>query len=255
MAITQTGSVGVYDPTTSPSVSGASATGSMAITVPADATMVVIGVSGYSDTVGRLSANGTFDINGNTSVGVGGASSGVIWQAALHYIVNPATGSVNLDWQWGGGAGAVLAAGDVIVMVSFWKGVDTASPTRSSNGNQAGGASTVATSSLTALSGDKIIAVGGTNDAANGELTFSWTNATELSAATHRLDVDASLATADPTGNQTVSYSATGADDAAIAAFVFKAASDGAITWLPVTRIVRGRRISVTASGMTPPEN
>ena len=27
------------------------------------------------------------------------------------------------------------------------------------------------------------------------------------------------------------------------------------ITWLPVTRIVRGRRISVSASGMTPPEN
>lgn len=27
------------------------------------------------------------------------------------------------------------------------------------------------------------------------------------------------------------------------------------ITWLPVTRVVRGRRISVSASGMTPPEN
>jgi len=254
MAITQTGSVLVLDSDSTPAVSNA-ASGTIAITVPGDCTLVVIGVSGYSSTANLLSTNGSFDIGGNASVGVGGAASTSFWQSAEHYILNPATGAQNLDWQWGGGAGTAVTAASLKVTVSFWKGVDTGSPTRDSDGAQAGGA-TATTPTLTALSGDLIIATGATQDNEQGELTFAWSGASEVSGGVHQGEADISLATASPSGNQTVGFTATGADESSVSAWVFKAAGGATITpdmWLPRAEPLHRPKAQMVASGMTPP--
>lgn len=228
MAITQIGATIIINRNTTPAISSAATSGGtpIALTVPADATMVVIGVSGFGGTANLISANNTFDIGGNSSVGVGGAASTGFWQSALHYILNPATGAQNMDWQWGGAAGVGLDTVDVIAEISYWKGVDTGSPTRDSDGAQGAGATAV-TKTLTALTGDLIIACGATNDVGTGNLTFAWSGATELSGggATNIGEADASLATASPTGNQTVGYTATGAEEFSISVWVFKAAA------------------------------
>lgn len=228
-AITQTGSCTTVGST---SIYAAGSGTISSITVPGDATLMTIGVSAYHGTNGVTSANGSFDIGGNASVGVGGAAS-TNWHGVQHYILNPATGTQNLDWQWGGGAGTALDDGTVIISYCFWLGVDTGSPVRDSDGAQSSGATTT-TPTLTAQSGDLIIAWGTSFDGASANLTFTWTDATKLQDETAVDYADGSWATASPTGNQTVAASATGRDEGGVAAFVFKAAAGGGSSALPV---------------------
>lgn len=219
MAITQTGSVTSW---VDGEISGTSTGTISGITVPADAEIMLIGVSAFHGTANVISANGVFDISGNTSVGVGGATSTSAWQCALHYILAPATGTQNLDWQWG----ATLTDSQVIASMSFWKGIDTGSPVRDSDGSNAGGDSE-STPTLTAQTNDVIVAFGGTFDGSNGNLTFSFSPDTTLANITNRAYVDAAWGTAAPTGNQAMTWTATGADEGGIAAFVLKPAATG----------------------------
>lgn len=223
MAITQTGSI----TTLSANGTYAAASGTISsITVPGDAELMTIGVSCYSGTSNLVSTNGSFDIGGNTSVGIGGSLNSN-WHGVLHYILSPATGTQNLDWQWGGGSGTALDDPATIISYCFWKGVDTGSPVRDSDGAQTGTATTT-TPSLTAQSGDLIIAWAGSFDGANADLTYTWTDATKLADVTNLSYADGSWATASPTGNQTVTAAATGADEIGVGAFVFKASGAAA---------------------------
>jgi hypothetical protein len=224
MAITQTGTI----TTVTHGTTYGAANGTLAsITVPADAEIMMIGVSGFSSSANLIATNGSFDIGGNTSVGVGGASSTSFWQCALHYILSPATGTQNLDWQWGGGAGTALT--DPSAMISYWflRGIDTGSPTRDSDGTNGSGA-TQTTPTLTALSGDLIVMFGGSYDGGEANLTYSFAPDTTLENETNLGYLDGAWGTAAPTGNQTVTWTATGADEGAIAAFVLKAAVSSA---------------------------
>jgi hypothetical protein len=228
VAIEEVGTRVVITHVTEPAFTNA-ATGSVAITVPSDCTLVVIGLSAFLGSANALSAAGNFDINGNTSVGApGGCTNAGAMMSALHYIVNPATGSQNLDWQWGGGTGTGLDSASTCAIVSFWKGVDTASPTRDSDGAVSPASATATTPTLTAQSGDLIIAWGASQDDSSGNLTFSWSGATELAGMANDSGFDGSLATVSPSGNQTVGFTATGAEQTAVAAFVFKAAAGSA---------------------------
>ena len=227
MAITQTGSIttvsgnGVYN--------GASGTIS-GITVPADAEIMFIGVSAYSGTAAILSGAGTFDIGGNNSVGV--ASAATNWRSALHYILAPATGTQNLDWQWGGGAGSALEDSVVIISRGFWKGIDTGSPVRDSD-SQGGNGDSHTTPTLTAQTGDLIIAFGGSFDAPEANLSFTYSGsggAATLQDVTSASYADGAWGTASPTGDQTITWTATGADEGGIAAWVLKAAAAGAVS-------------------------
>lgn len=222
MAITQTGSITRL--ANSSGYSAASGTIS-AITVPSDAELMLIAVSCYHGTSNTSSASGSFDIGGNASVGVGGGLSSN-WQCALHYILQPATGTQNLDWQWGGGAGSAM--GDPAVLLAYWfyKGVDTASPIRDSDGAQASG-TTATTPTLTAASGDLIVAAAASFNVAQADVTFSFSGATVLSNLVNYTYADLALATASPSGNQTVGYTCLSSEEGGIAAFVFKAAAGG----------------------------
>lgn len=233
MAITQTGSTTFINP--GPGTITLAASGTVTgITVPGDAEIMLLGVSAYSAVANRISANGTFDIGGNTSVGVGGAANNTLWESALHYILLPATGTQDLDWQWGGGAGAALDESSLIVCYSFWKGIDTASPVRDSGGAQAA-ADTATTPTLTAQSGDLIVAVAGTFDAVAGDLTFSFSGsggAAVLDNVAQFSNADMAIGTASPTGDQTITATATGAEEFSISAFVLKAATS--LSVLPI---------------------
>ena len=178
----------------------------------------------------RFATNGAFDIGGNASVAAsGGTGTGATqtdaWQAALHYILNPATGTQMLDWQWGG----TLDDGAPMLAYCFLKGIDTASPIRSADGSNASGDSE-STGTLTAVTGDWIIAAGSSSDAAEVPLTFVWSGgggATSLGTSPNRNYSSVSIGKAEPTGNQTITWTATGADEGGIAAFVIKAAAAG----------------------------
>jgi hypothetical protein len=256
MAITQTGSFttlsgnGLYN--------GASGTIS-AITVPADAEIMLIGVSAFSTTAGRISANGCFNIGAATSVGVGGAGSTSAWQAALHYILAPPVGTQNLEWQWGGGAGAALTDGIVVLGYLFLKGIDTASPIRDSDGSNGPGDSE-STPTLTAQPGDWIVAYAGIFTSPGVDQTIAWSGgggATSLAQGANFSHADGGFGKAEPTGNQVMTATATGSSEGGVGAFVIKPAAEaggGALAWLPGVHIVGGRTRRALASGFLPPD-
>lgn len=231
MAIAQTGSITFINPAT---ITQAASGTVASITVPSDAEIMLIGVSAYDDTANHISANGTFDIGGNASVGIGGASSTATWQSALHYILAPATGTQNLDWQWGGGAGSALSEASLKVWYGFWKGIDTGSPVRDSDGAQ-GATDTIASPTLTAQTGDLIVACGAAVDETfgNTDVTFDFTGdggADVLENTTNFSFADIAVGTASPTGNQTITVTAaTLGAEASISAIVLKPAAAASV--------------------------
>ena len=107
MAIVQTGSVLEFDLGTSNTE-----TVSTTITVPSDATFVVVGVSGYnSSTTNYFSAGGMTFTKGGVDTAMtsaitgagGGDNSLVCYMAAMFYMVAPDTGTnKTLKWDWSG---------------------------------------------------------------------------------------------------------------------------------------------------------
>src|SRR5882762_7830275 len=129
MAIVQTGSVLQF-----PGLGSANTgTVSTTITVPSDAELVVVGWSGFSNTSSFFSSGSmTFTKGGAdtamTSV-AGGDTAGSNWGAGYFYLVLPDTGAnKTLKWDWLGTA--VADSANNVCSVTFWKGLNTASPTR-----------------------------------------------------------------------------------------------------------------------------
>jgi hypothetical protein len=143
------------------------------------------------------------------------------FMGALFYWTLPSTGTQTLAWDW---AGANAASDGAVFTYGSYKGIDTASPIRSSNGAQQA-ANPHATSTLTAQSGDLIVAC--MSQFANAESTVTWTGATEILGITKVGGADGSWAEASPTGNQTVSASGSDNQDGGVAAIVLKAAGGG----------------------------
>lgn len=227
MAIAQTGTTLTF-----PALgSGNSGTVSTTITVPADAEIVVVGWSGFE-------ASGTFYSTGKMQFTKGGVdtdmvnvtegcSTGSFWSAPLYYLTLPDTGSnKTLKWDWAGAG----AAGDVDAMcsVTFWKGIDTSSPVRSTGGTQAV-STPFATATMTAQTDDLIVAWAAGYYAGGGEGSIaSWTNATLLSQLTASGVADGAWATNAPTGNVSVAAATdVNWDDGGIAAIVLKPATAG----------------------------
>ena len=211
MAITQAGSTLSGLMAAGGGYTANTGTVSTTITVPADAEIVIVGVSGYQGSVGGF-AGATFTKGGvDTAMtkATGGDSSAATWQGAAFYLVSPDTGAnKTLKWDWIGTG--TSGDGTLNFSVTFWKGIDTASPVRDTDGAQAS-TFPVTTPTLTAQSGDLIVAFcshfRGAADGA-GEVS-TWTNLTELTEVTNNGFSEGSWATGSPSGNTTVT-AATG---------------------------------------------
>ena len=228
MAITQAGST-LQITVTSNANTG---TVSSAITVPADAEAVVVAISAYgrADTAGHMSGGSVTFTKGATQVAMtsvgGSGDAGTTWMGAMWYLALPDTGTnKTLNWDWLG----TSTSDDNLKnwTLTFWKGVDTASLARDGDSIQAG-ALPVTTPTLTAQSGDLIVAFCASfNSVQDGSGTVdTWTNLTELTEITHVNYAEGCWATGSPSGNTTVA-AATGTnwEEPALMAVVLKPAA------------------------------
>jgi len=195
--------------------------GTTSVSVAADAEFFAVCLSGFENTASFFSA-GTLTLGGTARTGVVAFDADTTkFQGALFYWTLPATGTQTLAWDW---AGANAAQEGALFAYGSYKGIDTASPIRSSNGAQQA-TNPHATSTLTAQSGDLIVAC--MTQFANVESTVTWTGATEVVGFTKVGGADGSWAEASPTGNQTVSASGSDNQDGGIGAIVLKAPGGG----------------------------
>jgi pimeloyl-ACP methyl ester carboxylesterase len=220
MAIEQTGTVQRFAFSNNSNTGNVSTT----ITVPADAEIVIGVVSKYQGTANGLAAM-TFTKGGSqvAMTRVGGDSSTSVWQGAIFYLVLPDTGS-NKTWAWDWVGTGNSADPENLMVLTFWKGIDTASPVRDSDSVQ-GNSFPLTTPSLTAQTGDKIVAALAGFASGGGDVS-TWTNLTELAELAASDYADISLATGDPTGDTTVAVaSVTGYSEGALIALVLKPAA------------------------------
>jgi hypothetical protein len=203
---------------------------STAITVPSGTELVIVGVSGWTAVSNGMETM-TFTKGGvDTAMtrGVGGDVA-TTWQGAQFYLVEPDIGTnKTLKWDWIGTGSSGASAFNF--MVTFWSGIDTADPVRDSDGAQATSLA-LNTPSLTAASGDKIVAMAAFyhDDANGGGSIDTWSNVTEVAEVAPFAYAELAWATGDPTGNTTVGISTATATSGefSITALVLKPASAG----------------------------
>lgn len=189
--------------------------------VPADATLAIISVTGYRN-IANFFTGGTLTLGGVGFTGVVGIEDPAHFMGATFWWVNPPTGQQQVVWDW---QDTAITDG-VLFVACYYKGINTADPVRSSSALSFG-SGTRTTATLTAVTGDKIVAFAHTFSG-GGERTHTWTNATELADAFSQFsNSDASVAEADPTGNQTVSVISDNSGDGGISAIVLKEAAAG----------------------------
>jgi len=206
---------------------------STAINVPANATMAVGCISGWKGFTNNYFSDGamTFTKGGVDTAMVPVQSTpradttAANHNAAMFYLPLPDTGT-GKTWKWDW-VGTSSTDRSTVFSIIFLKDVDTSSPVRGNGGGQAT-ALPVNTGTITALSGDLIVAfVGISLAAAATEATIdSWSNATLLSQVAQDFNFsDAAWATALPSGNTTVgAATGTGCADVAIIAISVKPA-------------------------------
>lgn len=180
---------------------------SQVITVPSDATLAVVGISGwcynndYFWSGGSLKLNNvSFDV---TQVEDGG--SAVYDATVLFTLKNPSVGSQLLEWDWKGTAAPTEGSH---IIIAFYKGNNLTNPIRSTGGQQQNDHDAT-TGVLSALSGDLALAVAyGFSDQ-----LISWTGATNKSQDYYNYCRGA-FAEVEPSGNVTITASKAGGDDA-----------------------------------------
>lgn len=192
--------------------------GSAPITVPPDAEIIVVGVSGYQDSAGFFST-GNVTLNGVAMKVVPADADTSAFMGSLFYLVSPATGTQTLAWDW---AGTTAPNDGVLFAYGFYKGINKTSPIRASSGIQQQG-NPHAITALTAQSGDLIVAMA-EQFTFGTDLTFSWTGAKEVQSLTNFGTADGSWAEASPTGSQAVSATTNASSDGGIMAIVLKPA-------------------------------
>jgi len=191
-----------------------SGTVSAGITVPATTDFVVVHVSAAHNTANYFSGGSMTFTKGGAQVamtsagGFGDSAGSSAWNAAMFYLAAPDIGaSKTLNFDWAGSATGSESVHNIVI--SFWKGVDQASPVRDSDGANTTSIP-ITSGTLTALLGDKILAhLAGYVGAANGSGTVTtWSNLTSLTEPTHFAYAELSLATSDPSGDTTVGVTA-----------------------------------------------
>ena len=204
--IAQTGSNTEFNITTANS-----GTVSTTITVPDDATMIIVGISGYKAEANYFSSGAMTMTKGGADTAMvavqpstRGDGSILAFYSAMFYQVLPDTGTnKTLKWDWLNAGTAVNAP---IISITFWKGIDTANPVRGSGGGQNSDTPYTA-SSITAQSGDLIVAwVGGYAGGSEGTIN-TWSNLSTLAQVTFYGAADGAWATGSPTGNTIVAAS------------------------------------------------
>jgi hypothetical protein len=155
-------------------------------------------------------------------------------QGAIFYMVTPDTGTTKvLKWDW---TGTGTSANNYMdFSVTFWKGIDTATPVRDSDKVQVAGAPPYTLPSLTAQTGDLILACANLYVTSGGEASINtWSNLTLLTQGNHIGDADYALATHSPTGN-VVCAASTGStiDDGGLGAIVIQPTAGAATTSFP----------------------
>lgn len=184
-------------------------TGSTSLTVPSDAEGVLVFVHGY-EPVADYFDGGTLTLGGTAMepLEVPGDDNTAAFMGAAFWQPSPATGSQTLAWDW---LGTTAADVNPVFHAVYVKGNDTsaaAAALRDFDGAQMTSGSSVSTPTMTALSSDLLVAFGwqfwgGTDQ------TFSWTNATKVLDTTGSDDGRASIATALPTGDQSVTLTSS----------------------------------------------
>lgn len=195
--------------------------GTVAITVPADATLAVLMLSGYNGTTNYFTGGTDPTINSVTMSQITGTDGDTgKWMGAIFYLVNPATGSQTLAWDWAG-----TGTGDQanIFVMAYYKGVDTADLVRDTFGGQFGN-NPYASDTLTAASGDLIIACA--SGFFDGAESHSWTGATTVASFNPNAYANLVFAEASPTGDQSVTYTGN-MNDGALGCLVLKADAGG----------------------------
>lgn len=174
MAVTRTGSIEYFE-----SVANS---GNHSITVPSDAEIVIVGVGGNRDVVNFLDLGNPPDDNtasltiNSVQMKVGRCEDSTSLTnecCGIFYLVNPATGSQTLAYDWSGSN--VFTAGGQFY-VAYYKGVDTADPIRDRGGEHTDDTDAT-TGTLTVSTGDMIVAVAEMYGADTD--VIQWTNATE----------------------------------------------------------------------------
>jgi hypothetical protein len=176
VSVSRTGSAGyIADPNNSASQS---------ITVPADATIAIVGIVNFRDVDNYIGLGNAEDAStasltlGGTQMKIGRVQDTLAelpanYHIGLFYLVNPPTGSQTLAWDFAGSNNPSLGS---VIHYAFYKGVDISSPIRSRGGEKNESGSSATTGTLAAVAGDAIVAEG----CSYANNTVSWTNATEL---------------------------------------------------------------------------
>lgn len=182
-SITQTGSTLSYT-----NASIGEGTVSSTITVPSDAQIVLVALQGWSDAAPVDLVRMYFTRGGADTPMFLIAPPEVANAQRVHmwYLVLPDTGSnKTLKWKWY----ATDPAETPLITVTFWKGIDTASPVRSWGFSEPAlnsSAFRTRSSLLTAQNGDLVVAFAGGDCGGNAEHTVTtWYNLNEVSECTN----------------------------------------------------------------------
>ena len=199
---------------------------SSTITVPAGTDFVTVGVSQFHSVANYFSGGSmTFTKGGSqvamTSASSAGDSSTGTWMASLWYLADPDIGTnKTLAWDWSGSATPDYPG---VVTVFFWSGVDSV---RDADGAQ-NFFLPYTTPTLTAVSGDTILAFAATYASGSEKAIATWTNLATL--ANVAFDVgDAAWGIGSPSGSTSVAAATGTFSDGGIVAIVMVPAAGAA---------------------------
>ena len=199
--------------------SAATGTSTSTMTVPADAQIAIVGVAGYQGTTNGHAAMTLTKGGVDTAMTpIFGADASSNWQSAMFYQVLPDTGTnKTLKWSWAG----TSTDPALVVSVTFWKGIDTASPVRDTDAAQGAGWPRN-TPTLTAQTSDKIVAWCGFYNSGGAATVSAWNNLTGLASAGNTAHCNGSWASGDPSGSTSVGVQACGGSEGGVVAVVLK---------------------------------
>jgi hypothetical protein len=211
-AVSRTGSV--------TNITRAGNTGTSNIAVPADAEILVVGVGGWRSGEDNYFSGGTLKVAGNTMLVAGDGDLSYAHMGMLYYydVRSLAGTSVALANDWSGANNPNVG---VNLTYAFYKGVDTANPVRAT-GAQQDVDGTLTTASLSASSGDMVVAALAYTDNVS---SITWTNATQALNSNPGNGSQISVAEGSPSGNTTPSVAINNGDlDGALLAVVLASA-------------------------------
>ena len=209
----------------------ANASGSQPITVPADAQLIVLGISGYKSSTGFFSGQPPQLAGTPIGIVLVADTSIAYFQGDMFLRYLPPVGAQTITWNWG-----ALPDNRVLFCAAFYKGI---APNWLGDGYAGqSGNSNHATDTLIATANDLIVAVHSPYIALPGTApAWNWTNATQVQAFNDGLYTGLSLAEAQPTGNVVISVQETTyQSDNALCAVVIQGAAGGASGDLAATQ-------------------